>query len=260
MFGTVILDAYSQEEAEELANAIEDICSSKDSYGWASSGIYCFWNYYTHEILYIGLASDLYIRFRQHNGLTPMKETGCKKHHIQDYFTKHDKLGYTIFVQSALSQPLVSRNKHSHMAFAKEDNATIQDYTSQQGIDDIKRVEGILIEAYRKHTGSYPSWNKIGGSTEGQRRVLKNNINIVKAFSNPQQIEYNPIVSRSSIRELSSTPIYVSFENYLHAARMHVLIHGMDFNSALSFTNKYDRFGWYEHIIAHDYLNKELTI
>ena len=26
-----------------LAEAIEDLCSPNDSYGWASAGIYCFW-------------------------------------------------------------------------------------------------------------------------------------------------------------------------------------------------------------------------
>lgn len=42
MFGTVIIDAYRKEEAMEMANAIDDLCSPKDNYGWASAGIYCF--------------------------------------------------------------------------------------------------------------------------------------------------------------------------------------------------------------------------
>ena len=29
-----------------------------DSLGWASAGIYSFWDYYTKDVLYIGLASD----------------------------------------------------------------------------------------------------------------------------------------------------------------------------------------------------------
>lgn len=39
MFGTVIIDAYRKEEAMEMANAIDDLCSPKDNYSWASAGI-----------------------------------------------------------------------------------------------------------------------------------------------------------------------------------------------------------------------------
>lgn len=59
MFGTVIIDAYKEAEKEQIANAIDDLCSCSDTYGWASEGIYCFWDYYTKEVLYIGLAADL---------------------------------------------------------------------------------------------------------------------------------------------------------------------------------------------------------
>lgn len=96
MFGTVIIDAYTKDETEALAYAIDDICCPSDNYGWASAGIYCFWDYNTHEVLYIGLASDLYERFRQHNGLLPMQNEGCKYKQIQEYFISHTKLGYSI--------------------------------------------------------------------------------------------------------------------------------------------------------------------
>ncbi|WP_149096184.1 hypothetical protein [Paenibacillus terrae] len=69
MFGTIIIDAYTENDAEEIAFALDDLCSANDSYGWASSGIYCYWNYYTKEPYYIGLAVDLTERFKQHNGL-----------------------------------------------------------------------------------------------------------------------------------------------------------------------------------------------
>lgn len=45
MFGTVIIDAYRKEEILEMANAIDDLCSPTDNCGWASAGIYCFWDY-----------------------------------------------------------------------------------------------------------------------------------------------------------------------------------------------------------------------
>ena len=56
----------------------------------------------------------------------------------------------TIFVQSPLSQPLVHRNKDMYEAFAKQSNAPVGDLLSEQGKEDIKMVEGILIEAFHK--------------------------------------------------------------------------------------------------------------
>lgn len=201
MFGTVILDAYTKNETKELADAINDLCCPTDNYGWASAGIYSFWNYYTHEVLYIGLASDLYQRFLQHNGILTMPKEGCKFQQIQEYFQTNEKLGYTIFVQSKLSQPIVYRNKYMYENFAKEYDSSIQDYTNKQSLNDIKLVEGILIEAYRREYGCFPPWNKVGGSIDGQNNVKKYNINIVKSFSNPQIYDVSPIVSRSTIRE-----------------------------------------------------------
>ena len=83
MFGTVIIDAYRKEEALEMADAIDDLCSPTDNYGWASAGIYCFWDYYAEAVLYIGLAGDLAERFKQHNGILPIKE-GSKQKQIQE--------------------------------------------------------------------------------------------------------------------------------------------------------------------------------
>ena len=158
MFGTVIIDAYRKEEILELADAIDDLCSPKDNYGWASAGIYCFWDYYAEAVLYIGLAGDLAERFKQHNGILPLKE-GSKQLQIEDYFSKNERLGYTIFVQSPLSQPLVHRNKAMYEKFAKQQNSPVDDMLSEQERDDIKRVEGILIESFRRKYGHFPPWN-----------------------------------------------------------------------------------------------------
>ena len=260
MFGTVILDAYTLAETKDLAYAIDDLCSPNDSYGWASAGIYSFWDYNTHEVLYIGLASDLAIRFQQHNGLLSMPEEGCKYAHIQEYFTSHEKLGYTIFVQSPFSQPMVHRDKELFQKMAAEHNSTIQDYVSDQGITDIKRVEGILIESFNKYYGRLPAWNKVGGSIEGQRHVMPNNINIVKSFSETQLYAANPIVSRSTIRELSNNSMYEGFESFLHSVRIYMLIFGMDYSDALTFANSMDSFGWYQKMSDAGYLEKPLVL
>lgn len=124
MFGTVIIDAYRKDEVMEMANAIDDLCSPKDNYGWASAGIYCFWDYYAQTVLYIGLAGDLAERFKQHNGILPLREVSKQKQ-IDDYFCKNERLGYTIFVQSPLSQPSVHRNKDKYEAFAMQNNVLV---------------------------------------------------------------------------------------------------------------------------------------
>lgn len=260
MFGTVIIDAYSKEERKEIADAIEDLCSPIDNYGWASAGIYCFWNYYTKEVLYIGLASDLSDRFRQHNGMKPVSDSSCKFIKIEEYFNSNKKLGYTIFVQSSLSQPLTYRNKSTYKKFADQEKSPVEDMLSEQGKDDIKRVEGILIESYRRRNGKFPPWNEVGGSTSGHRNAMPNNYNIVRSFCYPEDYHRYPIISRSSIRELSNNATYAAFENYLHVVRMNVLIHGIDYMEALRLTNAHDTFGWYKRIEEERYNLKKLNI
>lgn len=259
MFGTVIIDAYRKEEALEMANAIDDLCSPVDTYGWASAGIYCFWDYYSEVVLYIGLAGDLAERFRQHNGILPVK-AGSKQKQIEDYFSKNERLGYTMFVQSPLSQPLVHRNRNVYEKFARQQNSPIEDILSEQGRDDIKRVEGILIEAFRRKYGHFPPWNSIGGSAAGQTKVMEKNINIVKSFCHPNDYAINPIVSRSTIRELSGNPEWTWYENYLHAVRMNILMFGMDYDESLEFVNSNDTIGTYERMKESGYLRKHLIV
>lgn len=259
MFGTVIIDAYRKDETLEMADAIEDLCSPNDNYGWASAGIYCFWDYYAEEVLYIGLAGDLAERFRQHNGILPVKQ-GSKQKQIEDYFSKNDRLGYTIFVQSPLSQPLVHRNRTQYESFAKENGTLAEDLISDQGREDIKRVEGILIEAFRRNRGYLPPWNSIGGSTEGQHRVMKNNINIVNSFCQPDNFYMNPIVSRSTIRELSQNPEWERYENYLHGARMLMLIMGFEYQKAIEVIKKNDILNTHDSMIESGYIKKHLIV
>lgn len=112
----------------------------------------------------LGLAGDLAERFKQHNGILSIKE-GSKQKQREEYFSKNERLGYTIFVQSSLSQPLVHRNKDMYEAFAKQNNSPVEDMLSDRGREDIKMVEGILIEAFRKKYDHFPPWNGLGMKT-----------------------------------------------------------------------------------------------
>ena len=259
VFGTVIIDSYTKEETQEMASAIDDICSPKDAYGWASAGIYCFWDYYAQAILYIGLAGDLSERFRQHNGLLPI-ESGSKEIEIKEYFSKNDRIGYTIFVQSPMSQPLVHRNKEVFKKFACMNDSPVLNLCNNQGKDDIKKVEGILIESFKREYGYFPPWNKMGGSIDGQADVMKQNINIVKSFCDTDHYYLNPIVSRSTIMELSLNPTWAWFESFLHGVRMFMLNFGMDYKEALEIVLESDYCNTYGRICDSGYMNKHLVV
>lgn len=95
---------------------------------------------------------------------------------------------------------------------------------------------------------------------EGQTRVMENNINIVKSFCTPDDYAINPIVSRSTIRELSQNPEWAWYENYLHGARMNLLMLGMEYNDALELINRNDSIGTYERMKVSGYLRKRLIV
>ena len=83
IFGTIILDAYTVDEVKSMSSFIEEICSPLDNYGWSSAGIYCFWDYYTKEILYIDLARSSALSHKilskQSRGRSTQRLCGAKK-------------------------------------------------------------------------------------------------------------------------------------------------------------------------------------
>ena len=145
-------------------------------------------------------------------------------------------------------------------AFAKQSNSPVEDLLSEQGKEDIKMVEGILIEAFHKKYGHFPPWNEIGGSVIGQTRVMENNINILKSFCQPDNYYINPIVSRSTIRELSQNAEWAWYENYLHAVRMNILMLGMEYQEALDLVKKNDIINTYEEMHKSGYMEKPLVV
>lgn len=262
MFGTIIMDSYKADEAELMANNIDEICSPMDSLGWASAGIYSFWDYYTKDVLYIGLASDLCIRFKQHNGLYPIAENACKIRQIQDYFLDHERLGYSILVQSPMSQPIVHRNEALYRKFLKiPKDMPIPNYAGEEGLEFIRQAEGQLIESYRQAAGDVPPWNKIGGDISSRRYASEGNYSyVVQAFSTGTPDNY--LVSRSTIRELAENATYEWFETQLHGLRMMMLTMKMTFEEAVSTQlrfNPYFEANW-NRIIDTKYLEKKLVV
>ncbi|MBJ8031111.1 GIY-YIG nuclease family protein [Bacillus cereus group sp. N21] len=249
MFGTIIQDAYIRDETEQIADALEDICNSRNNYGWSSAGIYCFWNYTTKEVLYIGLAVDLLTRFKQHNGIIAMDANGCKFEKIQEYFKTHEKIGYSVFVQSSHHQPVYSENRTEWKQF----NPT-QFPNTQSASEDIKIAEGILIETYKMRHGVLPPWNRVGGSKEGQKVAKPGNYIFIDSLKYP---ESSPFTAKHTLREISSNATYLAFEEFLHSARMMMGIK-ITFNEALEIIKMFDDFT-YNRIIKDGYLNHKLS-
>lgn len=262
MFGTIIMDSYKANEKELMANNIDEICSPMDSFGWDSAGIYSFWDYCTKDVLYIGLASDLCVRFKQHNGLLPIAENACKVRQIENYFLSHERLGYSILVQSPMSQPIIHRNEALYRKFLEvPEEIPITNYAGEEGLEHIRQAEGQLIESYRQVMGAVPPWNKIGGDRFSRRYASENNyLYVVRAFASGTPDNY--LISRSTIRELAENAMYEWFEMQLHGLRMMMLTEPMSFDEAVSIQKKLNPYfeEQWNRIIDTKYLDKELIV
>lgn len=254
MFGTFITDAYTKDEILEIADSLEETCSPNDVVGWASSGIYSFWNYYTKEVYYIGLAIDLGDRFKQHNGILPISDNACKYQQISDYFAINEKLGYTIFVQSPLSQAETHRNKFN-LSFNDD---TI--WISEESKENIKIVEGSFIEAFRKRIGNLPQWNKVGGYDIGAKRATSKMYDqLAFCLTGTQN---SPLVARSSLREIAKNPVFEWYEINLHGVRMLMLNKHLSFEESIAEQLAFNPFfsQVYNEIVASNYLEKNPII
>jgi len=241
MLTTYIRDIYRESETEELANAIEEIASAIHTNGWASSGVYCFWDPGNNQVLYIGLASDLYNRFREHNNLKSCPSKGCKKDNIASWFKDNDRLGYSILVQSQLSQTEVARNE----------GRLIKSYASD--LYDPKKVisitEGLFIETEKLGQGNLPPWNKISGGSYGKNKASKQHIEFTELFTN-KRTDFR--VAQKTIREIAASATFEAFELYLHAIRQMMAI--SDWSFARAWDAVPDDFDVKERIIQSQYI------
>jgi hypothetical protein len=165
MWGTFILESYRWDERRAVANALEEIASSRDAYGFASGGVYCFWRLDPREVLYIGRAGDLAERFAQHNALRGMRR-GSKHERIVAHFEQETELGFTVLVRAPNSQTLVGRLRRQVESdfgeFEDEELLMLAD-DDEVGNEEIAHAEGIAIRSYLLAHGSHPPWNRIGG-------------------------------------------------------------------------------------------------
>lgn len=262
---TIVLDSYKIDETKLIANALNNICSPNNNGDWASSGIYCFWNYYTKEIYYIGLAIDLAERFKQHNGLIKSSDETCKNKYINEYFKTNEKLGYTIFLQSPFSQPITRKNKKNMQAPYFNSNGKIEnsyESISNESMKWLKFVEGSLIESFKIKNNRLPLWNKIGGLVKGQRnKGLLSKYEEYKILNCFTLKNSNLFISKYSLRNLSQNTTYLREENSMHAIRCIVIFNKFSsFKKAFEIQKQFDTTGIFEYLESSEYSSKVLII
>ena len=216
VLATWIRDVYGDDQRSDLRQAIDGIASPLDYYGFASAGVYIFFDPASFDVLYIGLARDLSIRFAQHNDLVRMSADGCKRRQINEWFGKNKSLGYAAFVQSSYDQVAVSRQAGTMTAeYYDEESAAFWSY-NESGLEDIIANEGALIEVYSQHHGRLPLWNKIGGARHARRRAPRR---LYRQLELATGAVDSLLLARKSFRELWNDPVSLSYEEALHAGR-----------------------------------------
>jgi hypothetical protein len=261
MLSTIVISAYGPSERTRVNDALEEICSAHDNYGWASSGIYCFWDPSTKNVLYVGLAVDLAQRFRQHNGLVPAEANTCKRQQIDEFFRSNARLGFSIMLQSRLSQVVTANSPPElieDLQRQAEANPTttpeeLAEQASRQGFEQIQCMEGYLLDGYKVALNTLPPWNKIKGYRFFQaKRPYAAPLELLDAMTARR---LSTLVAKRNLFQLASEVMSLPFEEVLHAARVNQIWLGLAWDDALSRVS--DELGYLTRMKREGYL--ELT-
>lgn len=220
MLVTWIRDTYSAEDSGVLRRAIDVIASPLAYHGFASNGVYVFFDPMTQAVLYIGLARDLSERFAQHNGLVHMRPEGCKVREVRAWMRGHGALGYAIAVQSSFSQAGVARQRGTPTAaFYDEESGEFWGY-DDEGLDHIADVEAQLIASFQERHQRLPPWNKIHGRRTAFNAPTTNTYALLELAAGRTD---SLLLSRRTIRELAASPDALLREETMHVGRMGAL-------------------------------------
>lgn len=248
MLGTIVIEKYKQNDRDQILSALETLTVANRQ-DWATAGLYSYWDYRTKEILYIGLAIDLVERFKQHNGFSKTTKGSSKFDEIQAYFKINEYIGFTIVLQSALSQPPSNRQRKKYKTFREE----LERILGDQGRKEIVRLEGILLEAFRQKYNRFPLWNKIGGDKTARKSVKESNHELLQLLVTNAA---NKFTSRVSLIKLASNATYCRYEAYLHSIRI------SPFSSAQTIQMHRKAFGIYtfDEIGISNYFKRRLNV
>lgn len=229
MLCTVVVDAYRDQERRSIHRAL-DVLLPEHSPDWSRLGVYAYWNRDTHELLYVGLASDLPTRFAQHNGLVS-HGGGNKRKQIDEYFRENEYLGFTIVIQAAAVAILAILN-------------ALDPTFGAQPEDIISIAEGQLIQMHKLRHGKRPSWNGVGGSVLGQRWSRESSAPLLDILSGRSQSLF---VARHTLRRLAENETARRYEAAIHTARMRAVVDGHQLTGWPS--NAPDPIGWIRQVL-----------
>jgi hypothetical protein len=219
MWGTFIADAYFDSERVEMAETLEEICSPTDEYGFASGGVYCFWDVKRRLPLYISRGVDLPDRFRAHNGLRAKGSKGNKRKEVDAFFAEEELLGYSILVRSVVSQSSTARRRRQ----LDRELPPLFDWVQEpEQIDteiefEIAEAEGTAIYSCWLQHGELPAWNKIHGARIPWNQAMRRPDSSGQLFC----LSIDSLLqARRTITQLARDPVAMQFELKLQAARM----------------------------------------
>ncbi len=214
MLCTVIWDAYTYDERKSVWAALKSLLP-EGSPDWSRKGVYGYWDPATKKLQYLGLATNLPLRFAQHNGL--VSHSGGNKHEqIEAWFSEHPRLGVTTMIQAAAVGLLDQINELSLTMGARSD-------------DIIALGEGQLIELHRKETGSWPPWNGVGGLTRGRDLAVDSGASLIPILAAERDSLF---VARRSLRDLAHDRQARVWEATLHSARMRAVMEAHEIRGA----------------------------
>ncbi|HET8860203.1 hypothetical protein [Marivirga sp.] len=196
LYGTILTDAYGESDKEEMYSSLKVICGIFDTHPFDKNGIYCYWDYISREILYIGLSKNLVSRFKQHNTLKPKASKGNKSIRISEHFKYHEKIGFSILVQPPI-------NQETPNLFDKD--------------KEVKVIESSLFQSFIEKYERLPIWNEIEGYKMGRNKKLVDRYGDILEMLTLKEKGY--LNGNSTIREVASSKEYQMYECDLNLIR-----------------------------------------
>lgn len=255
MLSTIITDVYEESEKGQILDALNEICSPNDTYGWSSAGLYSFWDYETKEILYLGSANNLPNEIKLQNGQidNPFAYLSLSGK-IDNYFRKKQKLGISLLLQSPLEVPEQVNYTSTGIKFNQLVNIPNKPITIPS-LQPIVVHEKSLLQMAKGISGKVPVWNKKKNTEQTMVTEFKTKKEVIETMVTNDS---NFLVAQSTLREIARNPVLVRYESFLHMLRIFVPLLGL--KKTIASIKWFDAIGTFNEIMSKGYLYKKLDL